>query len=85
MACAGCERRRQIMKAVKEKAMAHAARLLHLRRGGNPDGTTQDATPKGGEGADAAGTSTGAEQAGNPSPAHGKRRVAKAPRGGARS
>lgn len=81
MACKSCEERRQAMKAyigAKLEAAKHWARL----RRGEP---AADATATPGQAPAKAGTSTRAKPAGKAKPAHGKRRVAKAPRGGAGS
>lgn len=82
MACAGCERRRQAMKEMISKGLAHAQRLAGLRKGDTdgeaPNSPTQDST---GTGARKRSAIRGSAE--DPKPAHRKRRVAKAPRGGA--
>ena len=77
MACDGCERRRQIMHAVKEKAMAHAAKLKAIRLGGKKDAEAQVASEQAVAATEQAEATPTAGQAADPRAAHGKRRVAK--------
>lgn len=83
MACAGCERRRRVMKEALAKGMAHAARLLALRRGENPDVQAEGATEQAvtATGAVEAGAADGS--AGNKAPQHEQRRVEGAAKAGA--
>lgn len=76
MACAHCERIRKLAHQAKEKAMAHALRLAGLRAGVK-DVETEGVAEQAASAATEAGKATGDQQAGDPSPAHGKRRVAK--------
>lgn len=82
MACAACERRRKLMKEALAKGMAHAARLAGLRSG-VINGEAANDPEQAAVAASKAGKATGDQQAGDPSPAHGKRRVAKDPGAGA--
>ena len=77
MACKGCERRRQAMKQMMEAGMAHASRLLAIRKG-RADGKAAVAPTTDIEGTAKAGTRTRAKPAGKANPAHRQRRVAKA-------
>ena len=85
MACAHCERIRKLAHQAKEKAMAHARRLAGLRAG------VKDVEAEGVAEQDAATTTQDAKPSARAKPAskanlaHGKRSVAKAPRGGAAS
>ena len=84
MACKGCAERRAQFKAMKDQALAHAARLLRIRKGGT-DGKASRAAPADRVDVAPAAERTGAEPAGKADAAHGKRSVAKASRGRARS
>lgn len=69
MACAACERRRQMMKHAMAKGMAHAARLAGLRRGGKTDAeATADVQASEGDNADA--QAEGSGQAADAGTAH---------------
>ena len=81
MACKSCEERRQRMKAYIAAKLETAKRWTQVRRG-EPVAV---AATSDSEGTAQAGTSTRAKPAGKAKPAHGKRSVAKAPRGGAAS
>ena len=76
MACAHCERIRKLAHQAKEKAMAHARRLAGLRAGVK-DVEAEGVAEQAPVAATEAGKATGDQQAGDPSTAHGKRRVAK--------
>lgn len=83
--CEGCEMRRQKWKEMKDKELAHKARFAALRRGEDPDAQAEVATEQAIAPATADAASTRAKPAGKAKPAHGKRSVAKASRGGAAS
>ena len=76
MACKGCERRRQAMKQMMEAGMAHASRLLAIRRGGD-QGAKATADVQSREGSSADPQAKGSRQAGKAGTAHRKRSVAK--------
>lgn len=77
MACVICAEIRRLAKISREKLFAHQARLEALRRGENPDVQAEGATEQAAVAATEAGKATGDQQAGDPSTAHGERRVAK--------
>ena len=79
MACKNCEERRQKMKQAMQATFAAAARLAGLRRG---EPAPDTASPSGEGTAKGRHTAIGGT-ADKAKPAHRKRRVAKAPRGGA--
>lgn len=92
MACKGCEERRQAMKAyiaAKLEAAKHWAQVRAGLAAAGPAGTTdeqaQAATAKSGASPDQDRPAASDKPAGKAGAAHGKRRVAKAAGGGARS
>ena len=74
--CEDCARRRAMAKKARDAAMAHAARLAGLRKGGK-DGKAQDIAEQAVTPSPEAGPAPSTRQAGDKSTAHGKRRVAK--------
>ena len=76
MACAGCERRRRVMKEALAKGMAHAARLAGLRSGVINGEAANDPEPAP-VAAAKVGKATGDQQAGDPGAAHRQQGVAK--------
>lgn len=83
MACAACERRRKLMKEALAKGMAHAARLLALRRGENPDVQAEGATEQAVTTAGAAEAGAANGSAGNKAAQHKQRGVEGASKAGA--